>query len=372
MDRDIKKYILISTYIVVLYLVLSNIKVVANTFSYIIDILSPLIIGICISFILNILLNFTEKRLMKKLSTKVKWIYSNKRLISIFITYTFAITIIITVILFIFPQVVNSSKTLIRKLPRYRDLLKDYTNAMYVNWGLSREIWEESFINWDKLVLSIGEFTANTVNILFDFTMDLTSGVVNFLIGVVFSIYILFYKEKLGKIVIKLNIAYMDKRTSQKLIHIAEEVNYTFSRFIGGQITEALILGSLCFMGMVILYIPYAPLISVLIGITSLIPVLGAYIGTVPAVFIIFMENPMKALIFIIFIIILQQIEGNLIYPKVVGNAIGLDGFWVFLAITIGGSMFGVIGMLLGVPIMAVIYSLIREATNKRIKKQTS
>ena len=370
MDKDIKKYMLISTYVVVLYLALSNIKIVLNAFSNIMGILSPLIIGICIAFILNILLNFIEKRCIKKLSARVKWIYNNQRLISIFITYIFTIVIISMIILFVFPQVIDSSKTLANKLPRYMDLLKDYSDSLHINLGLSKEIWEDSFISWDKIVMSVGEFTANTVNILFDFTKTFTFGVLNFLIGIVFSIYFLIYKEKLARIAMNLSRAFLGENISQGLIHIAKEINDTFSRFIGGQVTEAFILGSLCFIGMIILKIPYAPLISVLVGLGNLIPILGAYLGTIPGSLIIFMEEPMKALVFIIFIIILQQIENNLIYPKVVGNAIGLDGLWVFLAITIGGSIFGVMGMLIGVPTMAIIYSLVREVTYKRLRSK--
>lgn len=369
MNKNTKKYILVSTYIIVLYLALSNIKFVLNGFYYIMNILSPLIIGGCIAFVLNILLKHIEKTIMKKFFHNNKFIYNNIRLISIILTYTFTMLIIITVILFIVPQVVESLKTLISALPQYGESLQRSANELYRNLGLSNETWNQLSVNWNEVTLSISKFTANTVNVLFNFTLNLTSSVLNFLIGLVFSIYILFSKEKLIRILEKLNIAYLNEKTSKRLIYILNEINHIFSKFIGGQVTEALILGLLCFIGMVILKIPYALLISVLIAITSLIPILGAYIGTIPAAFIIFMENPMQALIFIIFITILQQIEGNIIYPKVVGNAIGLDGFWVFLAIVIAGNMFGILGMLLGVPIMAVIYSLVKEVTDVRIEK---
>jgi len=168
----------------------------------------------------------------------------------------------------------------------------------------------------------------------------------------------------------KLSYAIFKNPVSEKIVEIAKEANVTFSRFIGGQLMEACILGILCFIGMMIIGIPYAPLISCFIGVTSLIPILGAYIGTIPSAFIILMEDPIKALIFVIFIIVLQQIEGDVIYPKVVGNAIGLDGLWVFVAITVGASVGGVMGMLIGVPLMAVIYSLVRQYTNKFLEKK--
>jgi len=367
LEKSTRKLILIATYIVVLYWALTNIKLVSSGISNIMGILSPIIIGIFIAFILNILLKIIEKGF--RVFTNVKWLYEKRRLFSIILTYLITITFITAIIFFIVPQVIESAETLVNTIPQYSESLKKSSNDLFLKLGLSNEDLNELLGNWKELLQSIGEFTANTIDKIFNFTLNFASGVVNFFIGIIFSIYILLYKEKLIHILRKLINTYTSDKVSSRISHIAKEINHTFTRFIGGQLTEAIILGTMCFIGMAILRLPYVPLISVLIGITSLIPLLGAYIGTIPAAFIIFMENPMQALIFILFILIIQQIEGNFIYPKVVGKAIGLDGFWVFLAIIIGGSMFGILGMMLGVPSMAVIYTIIREATNKRLKK---
>lgn len=364
-DKQVKRYIFVSTYIIVVYLALSNIKIVTETLSYIMRLISPLIIGICLAFVLNILLRFIEDSLLKGLSEKFKWLDQHKRAISIIMTYALGIAVFVMMTLFIVPQVISSLTSLVEKLPRYGKMLQDYGNDLYMELGLSTDILEQLFGNITNLTSSLTKFTSNTVNALINITLGFTSGVLDFLIGLIFSIYILISKEKLIAIMAKMNKAYMNEKTAKRLTHIMSEVNHTFSRFIGGQIIESLILGLLCFLGMIILKIPYAPLVSVLVAITGLIPVLGAYLGIIPSAFIIFMESPIKALIFIT---ILQQIEGNVIYPKVVGKAIGLDGFWVLLAIVMAGKMFGIIGMLIGVPTMAVVYSLVRRDANKRIK----
>lgn len=320
---------------------------------------------------MNIPLTFIEERLLKRAANKVGWIDQFKRVISVVLTYVFAISLVTMMILFIVPQVVKSLKTLIDTLPGYSDAVQMYANNLYRQLGLSQEIWDQLLANFNNITSSVTKFTGNIVNGLIGITIGFTSGVLDFFIGLIFSVYILISKEKLINIVAKLNKAYMNEKTAKRLSYVMREINQTFSKFVGGQMLESLILGLLCFIGMVVLRIPYAPLVSMLVAITSVIPVLGAYLGIVPSVFVIFMESPVKALIFIIFITILQQIENNLIYPKVVGNAIGLDGFWVLLAIVMAGKMFGLVGMLIGVPTMAVIYSLVRANANKRIKQKT-
>lgn len=330
-------------------------------------VISPLIIGICLAFILNILLRFIEESLLRGLSEKFEWADQSKRAISVTLTYALAISVFIMMTLFIVPQVAKSLTSLMETLPGYGRVLQGYGNSLYMKLGLSKDIWDQLLGNIANLTSSVTKFTSNTVNALINLTLGFTGRVLDFLVGLIFSIYILLSKEKLIAIIAKMNKAYMSEKTAKRFTHVMGEINYTFSKFIGGQMIESLILGLLCFIGMLILRIPYAPLVSVLVAITGLIPVIGAYLGIVPSAFIIFMESPVKALIFIIFITILQQIEGNVIYPKVVGKAIGLDGFWVLLAIVMAGKMFGIVGMLIGVPAMAVIYSLVRRDANKRI-----
>lgn len=365
-----KKYIIIATYSIVLYLTLSNFSKVTEGLSYIIRIFSPLLIGIFIAFVLNILLNFFENTLLKSAFKKSKLLGKHKRIISIILTFITMIILAAGFILYIIPQVVQSATTLIKMLPTYAISLQNTGLNLYQQLGLSDQIQNALVANLKDIALSLSNFTATTVNTIFNFSINLTYGVLNFMLGIIFSVYILFSKEKLIEILRKLNLVFIKKTFAETLIHVADESSKTFARFVRGQLLGSLILGLLCFIGMLIFKIPYAPLTSVLIAVTSLIPMFGAFIGIIPATFIIYMESPVKALIFIIFIIILQQFEGSVLYPKIVGDAIGLDGFWVFLAITVGGSVYGVVGMLFGIPIMAVTYTLVREATYKRLERR--
>ena len=192
------------------------------------------------------------------------------------------------------------------------------------------------------------------------------TGFINVTIGLVFAIYFLAQKEKISSQVGNLIDAYLPEKIIRKIRDIASLSNKIFSNFVGGQCIEAIIIGFLCFLGMLILRLPYASTISVLVGFTALIPVFGAFIGTIIGAFLIFMISPLQALIFIIFILVLQQLEGNLIYPKVVGKSVGLPGIWVLVAVTVGASINGILGMLLSVPIVSIIYSIV--ATNVKYR----
>ena len=192
------------------------------------------------------------------------------------------------------------------------------------------------------------------------------------MIAVVFAIYLLAQKEKLLLQLNKVLNAYLPTTKVNKIRDVAKLTNRICANFVSGQCLEAVIIGVLCFIGMLILGIPYAATISVLIGVTALIPVYGAFIGTIVGAFLIFMVSPIKALIFVIFILILQQFEGNLIYPKVVGKSVGLPGIWVFVAVTIGASLAGVIGMLVSVPIASICYSIIATDVNYRTEAKNS
>lgn len=187
------------------------------------------------------------------------------------------------------------------------------------------------------------------------------SVVSNIILGIIFALYILIDKRRLGRQVNKVSQKYIPVRFLDKITHVIDVLDDCFHRFIVGQCTEAVILGVLCIIGMSILRIPYALMIGTLMGFTALIPIVGGLIGAGVGAFLILMESPIKALIFIIFVIILQQVEGNLIYPKVVGSTIGLPGLWVLAAVTVGGGVFGIPGMLVGVPVVATLYRLVRE-----------
>lgn len=369
-----KSYLPIVTYSILLFLGLSNLDKVLNVFGSLVSVFMPLIVGIAIAFVLNLLLKIMEGKyvLKHKRLNGIKFISKNERAISLLLTYAITFTLIGLMIIFIVPQVIDSSKTLIAKLPEYGKQITNFGTRVYSELGLSEALITEWFGSFKDLFVGLSEFTASTLIALFNVTLNVTSGALNLFLGLIFSAYLLAQKEKLIETVAKVNKAFNKPKVAAALEKLSAETTHIFSKFVGGQLTEALILGSLCFIGLILFNIPYAPLVSVLIGITSLIPVVGAFIGIVPSLLIIAMESPTQALVFLVFILILQQLEGNLIYPKVVGNAIGISGFWVFLAITVGGGLFGILGMLLGVPMMAVAYTVTRNIVNSRLEENKS
>lgn len=366
-----KKYILIATYTVLLYLLFTNLSLVLDFVVDMLDLLNPVIIGIAIAFLLNIILKFFEERLFVRLNKYNNAVWNKlKRPLLVVFTYLTSILILVILAWFIVPQLFASISVLTSSIPDYIESFKTVIENLIVKYQLEGDLWNKITINWKEIVQRLGELLSNSVPYILTFTKNFTASFLDLIMGIMLSIYILLSKEKLILICKKLVYAYLPKNKADKTVEIGVLTNKAFSGFIAGQSTEALIIGVLCFVGMSIFSMPYAFLISVIVAVTSIVPILGAYIGTIPSTFIILMIDPPKAFWFVIFIIVLQQIEGNFIYPRVVGNSIGLSGLWVLLALIIGGSLFGLMGMILGIPAFAVIYSIVRSATNRRLNKR--
>ncbi len=371
MDKALfKKYILIATYTVVLFLVLSHLNVVASSLGYICNVAKPIIIGACIMFVMNVLLKFYEKHFFKHCFENKKNGQKKKRGICVLLTYAPFALFITVLSLVVVPQVAQSVRTLAEHLPAYLKAASENITAFLQQMGFSDDLGEIIQRFMSQLEISLSDVVKNVAGAVLDVTVNVAKAVFNFFLGLIIAAYMLFAKEKLVKIAKKLCYAIFKQKAAETINDIAAEANVTFSRFIGGQVLSAIILGCLCFIGMLIIGIPYAPLISCIVGVASIIPVLGPFIGAIPSAFIILMEDPVKALVFLIFILVLQQFKGNLIYPKIVGTAVGLDGLWVIAAVIIGGGIGGAMGMLVGVPLMAVIYSLVKVYAEKSVKKR--
>ena len=365
-----KRAIILIPYAIIVYFVITNIIFVVNCIKYLLDILSPLFIGIGIAFVLNLIMRFYEACILDKLFElkKFKKIKKAKRLISVILTYISTALIITVIINFIIPQIASSIKMLTRSLPDYLMQISVYFNGFTNNYDITKEIWLQLVNNIDTVITNARQLINVALPQLLNLTLDLTMGVVNIFLGIVFSAYMLYSKEKLIKIFRKIIYVCFNKNTALRIESVFGSANKIFRSFVGGQLVESVILGVLCFIGMNIFKMPYAPLISVIVGVTSLVPILGTYVGIAISTLLILFESAVIAFWFLVFIIVLQQIEGNLIYPRVVGNAIGLNGIWVLFAVTVGGGLFGVIGILLGVPVLAVLYSLIGDFVNNKLK----
>ena len=307
-------------------------------------------------------MNTIENKWFKKWNTTTKV----KRPISLLISIAIVLGFIVFLLLLIIPNLQNTIELFADSIPTYSRNLQNLLNG----WGINADVISEIREVLDSLGTSLSEYIKNNSNQVIDVTLGIASnvvtGFVNITIGFVFAIYFLAQKEKIASQFSKVMDAYLPNKKISKIKEIATLSNKVFSHFVSGQCIEAIIIGILCFLGMVLLRLPYASTISVLVGFTALIPVFGAFIGTIFGAFLIFMISPLQAIIFVMFIIILQQLEGNLIYPKVVGKSVGLPGIWVLVAVTVGASINGVLGMLLSVPICSIIYSIL--ATNVRIK----
>lgn len=371
-DEKIKNYFLLITYAIVLAYVFLNLDTVWNVVVTIIDLIKPFIIGICIAFVLNIPMKFFEEKVVGKLTKERSKL---KRPLSLIITIVVLVGLIIGLMTFVIPQLAESCSTLVKNVPEYVDSLekfmdKNINGKELLNSDVIEEVYNKILSMGQNIIKIIGQVAGTIVSHALDITVGVTSTIINIVMAFIVSIYILLSKEKLSNQIKKILYAYMKKENVIKFLKVSKIANIKFTNFVRSQVVEACILGVLCFIGMKICSMPYALLISTIIGVTALVPIFGAFVGAILSGFIVLMVSPIKVILFAIIFIVIQQIEGNLIYPFVVGNSIGLSALWVLFAITVGGNAFGVVGMLIGVPLFGVLYTLISITTNKRLEKR--
>lgn len=361
--KNIKGLIL---YTIVILFAFIYVKDIINILGYIIKLFMPFIIGLGVAFVLNVLVNVVEKKWLKNWKASAM----TKRAVSLIVALTMVIGFFVFLLFLIIPNLQNTIAIFADNIPAYTKNLQELLNSLGIDTNIINEISEVFKSLGDSASNYIVENSNQVLETTLGIATNVVTGFINVTIGIVFAIYFLAQKEKISGQVDNLMHAYLPEKIIVKIQDIASLSNKIFSNFVGGQCIEAIIIGFLCFLGMLILRLPYASTISVLVGFTALIPVFGAFIGTIIGAFLIFMISPLQALIFIIFILVLQQLEGNLIYPKVVGKSVGLPGIWVLVAVTIGASINGVLGMLLSVPIASIIYSTMATNIRYRLKEK--
>lgn len=364
-----KENILIATYSIFLAFLLINFVNIIGFLGGLISIIKPFIIGLGIAFVINLLVKIYENKLIPTLDKKNR-LAKSKRGIALIMSLTTLAVSIWLLLAFVIPQLIDSMKILVESIPGYMKSLENLVMPYVSETKFLSSIWENIVVAWKDILQFASQFVGQSISGIVNTTFSITNGVYTIIISFVISIYMIISKEELIFGVKKITYVLFGKKNAEKIIKIGRLTNTTFSKFIGGQCMEAIILGILCFIGMLILRMPYPLLISVIIGATNMLPIFGPFIGTIPSAFILLMVDPSKALWFIVFIIILQQIESGLIYPRVVGGSIGLSAIWVLFAITIGGELFGLIGMLLGVPTVAVIYGLVKDNVENKLKEK--
>ena len=333
----------------------------------IVDSAETLIIGAIIAFLVNILMRSLEKFIFPK--AKKTALITVRRVICMLLAFILLIGIVALIIWLITPQLVSCIEIIIAEVPPlFNSIVKWLQNTQILPEDIMAEL---ASIDWKSNLTKIFDVLTSGIGSVFDIVVttvtSVFSGIVTALVSLIFAIYILLSKEVLAKQFKRLEKCYLGLSKRKKYNHTLQVIKDSFESFIVGQVKEAVILGVLCAVGMWIFRFPYASMIGALIGFTALIPVAGAYIGAAVGAVMILTESPVKALLFIVFIVVLQQLEGNLIYPKVVGESIGLPGLWVLAAVTIGGGVMGIPGMLIGVPLVAAIYKLVGEDMDERL-----
>lgn len=361
---------------VIIVFAVFNLSVCFDVLQQALGILSPFLMGIVFAYIVNILVTLFEQKVFARLNEKNNRLWNKiRRGVCILIAFLIIFGLLVLIMFLIIPELGNSLMILKDSFPRYIErAVETAENFLADNPAIGKYLGELNFnlesLEWDKILKSATAFIGGSGKTLLSVTVGFTSGIVNVVLGLVFSVYLLASKEKLILNLKRVVFAFLPKRRAERLVSVGALANQIFKGYVGGQFTEALILGTLCFIGMSILKIPYALLVSVIIAITSLIPVFGAYIGGIIGGLIIFLVNPLSCLWFAVYIILLQNFEGNVIYPRVVGNSVGLPGIWVMSSIVICGNLFGFVGMLIGVPVTSLVYALFKESTARRLKER--
>lgn len=373
--ENIRKLRGLILFTILIFVALFNYKILLAGLKLVGNVILPFALGGAIAFVLNVPMNFIERKLFGKAKkNKKKWAKRLARPLSFILSLCFVIGIIGIVVFVVVPElgktIMNLGKTLQEVIPKIQqwaiELFQDNPDLVAYISGLE--------FKWDAILGNVVNFLKNGAGSVLGGTMEaaksIISGVSTFFIAFVFSCYILMQKEKLCVQVRKLMYAFLPEDWTDIFIALGSVTYKTFSSFLTGQCVEAVILGMMFFIVMSIFNFPYAMLISVLIAFTALIPVFGAFIGCAVGALLIVLVDPMKGLIFVVMFLVLQQIEGNFIYPHVVGNSVGLPSMWVLAAVSVGGSLFGVVGMLVFIPIVSVIYTLLRGIVNRRLKEK--
>ena len=359
---------------VLLVVALWKFEVVIDVLKTIWGIIFPFVLGGAIAFVINVPMSFLEKKIFGKIKEGNKAGEKLARPISILLTIILAVGVIILVMFGVIPQLTRTIASLMMSIanfiPQMQDWIREFSHNNQDIMKLVNQVQfnPDQAIKWGISILGSG--AGNMMNTTMSAVGSIVSGFATFFIAFSFACYILFQKEKLYIQIRKIFFAFIPRKKAEAFLKICSLTYRTFANFLAGQCLEAVILGSMFVVTLSILKMPYALLIGTLIAFTALIPIFGAFIGCALGCFLIFMVSPKQAVLFIIVFLILQQIEGNLIYPHVVGGSVGLPSIWVLAAVTIGGNLMGIVGMLVFIPIVSVIYTIFREFVYMRLKKQ--
>lgn len=374
-----KKYLSIAVYsflvlvagILFFSLVLNFSKAMAFL-GYLVKILMPFIYGFALAYLINPILHWFEDWLFPKVS-KGKMGPKLRRRLGILCAYIVVLVCISVFLRVVIPQVGASLYGIASRIPEFLSTADEWVNSLVASLqsqNFPKEGFEKATELVEQVVLFFYGVLDKVIPYILDTTQKITSGVLNVVLGIIISVYVLTSKERFFAQLKKILSAFLDRDKVERLVKLAHSSHSIFSGFISGKILDSLIIGILCFLGMSLLRMPYAMLISVIVGVTNVIPYFGPFIGAIPSILLILFLDPWKALWFGVFILLLQQFDGNILGPKILGDSTGISAFWVIFSVTLFGGLFGFLGMFLGVPVFAVIYALFRENVEARLKKR--
>jgi len=374
-DYSTRRAMLLIAFGVLLFVLAGNLSAVGRFLRWGLSLISPLILGLAIAFVLNVLMRGFEEKVFAAMGRSAKpavrrW----RRPLSLICTFLSIFVVIALILLVIIPGIEETVTGLAVQLPAFGKRCLEWITALMVQYNISADLIAEMQVDWNNFFNVIYDALVNGTGSLFDFATGLTTslfgGLIDFFVGLVLAIYVVLQKEKIAAFIDRALSAFLSERVTNKIEEIARLSNQTFANFITGQLLEAVILGVLCFIGMLIFGFPYAGVVSVLVAVSALIPIFGAWIGGGISAFLILMESPIKALLFLVFLIVLQQLENNLIYPRVVGKQVGLPAILVILAVMVGSEIGGIAAILVSVPVCSVCYTLFRQLVDYRLSRK--
>lgn len=368
--KSMKNFMLIIFGAILFYVGLQHITVVIRVAGWLFSVISPFVLGVVIAFVVNVPMSRIEFHLFEKRGKQMR----GQRPVSFLITLALVIAVLVVVVYIVVPQLADTIRIIGKQLPDAFAATQAWIISKMSYWEFFQGMMEQVAIDWDEIIRKISTMLQNMASTMLDSGIgaisNILGAVVNFFIGFVFAIYILLSKETLGRQSKQILYALLKEPQADKVLEICSISYRIFSKFLSGQCLEACILGGMFVVAMTIFGLPYAMLIGVLIAFCALIPIVGAFIGCGVGLFLILMVSPVKALIFLVLFLVLQQVEGNLIYPKVVGNSVGLPSIWVLAAVTVGGNLMGVAGMLVFIPLCSVAYTLFRMYVKRRLEEK--
>lgn len=355
---------------IIFYFMASQIGSFSEKFSIFIGIMYPFIIGFAIAYLLNFVLVFFEISAFGKLERYKKLKDGQKRSIALIATYLVAAGLLYLSMNFIVPQLIDSIMGLVNDIPRYVDNITKLLNQLVNEGNIDQEyvvLIQEQMNNFISYIMN---FVSEIIPVIGNTLKVIVSSIWNIVLGIIISVYLLIDKERFCAINRKITCALFSQKTSNRIFELTYRSNETFGKFLSGKIIDSAIIGVLSFVVFTVFKMPYTLLISVIIGVTNIIPFFGPFIGAIPSFIIILFVSPTKALVFLILVFIIQQLDGNIIGPKILGDSIGISAFWILFAILVAGKFFGIVGMIIGVPLFAIIYSIIKEEVEEKLKNK--